>query len=191
MAQSNFNTYIDGINADFWRELCLKKGELLTFNRGDAFVSVGEVARYLGYIKSGTLKYVALSDDGEEHVVGLEFGGEFVADFPFSLYGIPARVSIIAETTCEIYCLETSIVAEMVQAKPEMSKIVMHATEAIFSTVYDRYVALYTKTPQQRYLELINSHPDIFALFSLKDIASFLNITPTHLSRLRKTAFKK
>ena len=191
MAQSNFNTYIDGIDADFWRGLCLNEGKLISFQRGDAFVSVGEIARYIGYIKSGTLKYIALSDDGEEHVVGLEFGGEFVADFPFSLYGIPARVSIIAETPCEIYCLETSTVAEMVQAKPEMKKIVMHATEAIFSTVYDRYVALYTKTPQQRYLELINSHPDLFSLFSLKDIASFLNITPTHLSRLRKTVFKK
>ncbi|MDE5595831.1 MAG: Crp/Fnr family transcriptional regulator [Muribaculaceae bacterium] len=191
MAQSNFNTYIDGINADFWRELCLKKGELLTFNRGDAFVSVGEIARHLGYIKSGTLKYVALSDDGEEHVVGFEFAGEFVADFPFSLYGVPARVSIIAETPCEIFCVETSTVAEMARKNSDMSKIVMHATEALFSTVYDRYCALYTKTPQQRYIDLISSHPDIFALFSLKDIASFLNITPTHLSRLRKTAFKK
>lgn len=189
--QSNFNTYIDGINADFWRELCLNKGELLTFNRGEAFVSAGEVARYIGYIKSGTLKYIALSDEGEEHVVGFEFAGEFVSDFPFSLYGTPARVSILAETPCEIYSVETSTVAEMMQEKPDMTKIVMHATEALFSTVYDRYCTLYTKSPQQRYIDLISSHPDIFALFSLKDIASFLNITPTHLSRLRKTAFKK
>ena len=28
-------------------------------------------------------------------------------------------------------------------------------------------------------------HEDIFSIFSLKDIASFLNITPTYLSRLR------
>ena len=45
---------------------------------------------------------------------------------------------------------------------------------------------LYVKTPQQRYDELVNRYPDLFDLFSLKDIASFLKITPTHLSRLRK-----
>ena len=64
--------------------------------------------------------------------------------------------------------------------------IVMRSAEAIFSTVYDRYMDLYCKSPQQRYEELVSRHPDLFALFSLKDIASFLNITPTHLSRLRK-----
>lgn len=189
-AQSNFNTYIEGINTEFWRDLCVNRGELITFQRGEAFVCNGRVARYLGYIKSGTLKYVATADDGTEHVVGFEFAGEFVADFPFSLYDIAARVSIIAETPSEIYCVRATEVTEMMNDNSNVKQIVMHATEAIFSTVYDRYVALYTKSPQQRYYELINSHPDIFSLFSLKDIASFLNITPTHLSRLRKSVFK-
>lgn len=189
-AQKNFNTYIDGINTDFWRELCVSSGELMTFQRGDAFVAEGEVGRYIGYIKSGTLKYSAVADNGDEHIVGLEFAGEFVADFPFSLRGMPARVSIIAETPCEIYCVKTAQVAAMMNDNPDVNQLVMDGTEAIFSTVYDRYVALYTKSPQQRYNDLINSHPDIFSLFSLKDIASFLNITPTHLSRLRKNAVK-
>ncbi|HBY17183.1 MAG TPA: hypothetical protein DEG90_08625 [Porphyromonadaceae bacterium] len=51
---------------------------------------------------------------------------------------------------------------------------------------YDRYVDLHCKTAQQRYNDLISKHPDLFSLFPLKDIASFLNITQTHLSRLRK-----
>lgn len=71
-------------------------------------------------------------------------------------------------------------------AEPYFNDMVMHTTEAVYGTIYDRYVDLYVKTPQQRYVELISRHPDIFDLFSLKDIASFLNITPTHLSRLRK-----
>ena len=189
-SQSNFNTYIDSINSDFWRELCINHGELITFNRGEEFVSAGHIARYIGYVKAGTLKYVATSHSGTEHVVGFEFSGEFVADFPFSLFGKTARVSIIAETTCEIYCMKVSDVVEMMDKNPEMQQIIMQATEAVFSTVYDRYVALYTMSPQQRYNELISSHPDIFSLFSLKDIASFLNITRTHLSRLRKSVCK-
>ncbi|MCM1139645.1 MAG: Crp/Fnr family transcriptional regulator [Muribaculum sp.] len=184
--KENFNTYIDYIESDFWRELCVKEGKLRHYERGDEFAKVGEVARYIGYIKSGTLKYVAFSSDGTEHVIGLEFDGEFVSDFPFSLSGIKARVSIVAVTPCEIYCYPVYEMVKRMREDVNVKDIVMHSAEAVFSTVYDRYVALYTQTPQQRYDDMISRHPDLFSLFSLRDIASFLNVTPTHLSRLRK-----
>ena len=119
-------------------------------------------------------------------MVGFEFPGEFVTDFPFSLYGMPARVSIIADSDCEIMCVATRVVAERMKTDPRLAEVVMRSTEGVFSTVYDRYMALYRKSPRERYEELLDRHPDLFSLFSLKDIASYLNITPTHLSRLRK-----
>ena len=184
--KENFNTYIDYIDPDFWRELCVKEGKLRHYERGEEFAKVGEVARYIGYIKSGTLKYVAFSVYGTEHVVGMEFVGEFVSDFPFSLSGIEARVSIVAVTPCDIYCFPVQEMVKRMREDANVKDIVMRSSEAVFSTVYDRYMALYCKTPQQRYDELVSRHPELFTLFSLKDIASFLNITPTHLSRLRK-----
>ncbi len=182
----NFNTYIENPAVDYLRELCLREGTLRRYERGEAFFSAGSVARYLGYIKSGTLKYVAYGDDGTEHVLGLEFAGEFVTDFPFSLRGQKARTSVIAESPCEIYCVSTAALADRLESDPGFREIVMRGTEAVFSTVYDRYVDLHCKTAQQRYNDLISGYPDLFSLFPLKDIASFLNITPTHLSRLRK-----
>lgn len=119
-------------------------------------------------------------------MLGLEFAGEFVTDFPFSLRGQKARTSVIAETPCEIYCLPTSELGERLEADSEFRDIVMIGTEAVFSTVYDRYMDLHCKTARQRYNDLISKHPHLFSLFPLKDIASFLNITQTHLSRLRK-----
>lgn len=182
----SFNSYMESPSADYWRELCLREGILRSYRRGEHFFTAGKVARYFGYIKSGTLKYVACGEDGEEHVIGLEFAGEFVTDFPFSLLGQKARSSVVAETPCEIYCLPVAMLGERMKTDPQLMEMVMTGTEAVFSTVYDRYVDLHTKTPQQRYQELISRHPDLFSLFPLKDIASFLNITQTHLSRLRK-----
>ncbi len=78
------------------------------------------------------------------------------------------------------------MLGERLKTDPELKEMVMTSTESVFSTVYDRYVDLHIKTPQQRYNDLISRHPDLFSLFPLKDIASFLNITQTHLSRLRK-----
>ncbi|MBD5172117.1 MAG: Crp/Fnr family transcriptional regulator [Bacteroidales bacterium] len=182
----NFNTYIESPAADCLRSICLREGVIRHYDRGEAFFTAGSVARYFGYIKSGTLKYVAYGEDGAEHVVGLEFAGEFVTDFPFSLRGQKARTSVIAETPCEIYCISTTELGMRLKTDPEFRDIVMLGTEAVFSTVYDRYVDLYCKTAQERYNELISKHPDLFLLFPLKVIASFLNITQTHLSRLRK-----
>ena len=183
--KENFNTYIDHIEPDFWRELCVKEGTLRHYKRGEEFAKVGHVARYVGYVKRGTMKYISFSADGTEHVVGLEFAGEFVSDFPFSLSGVEARVSIVAVSPCDIYCFPVSELAKRMKEDTKVRVIVMRSSEAVFSTVYDRYMALYSKSPQQRYEELASRHPDLFTIFSLKDIASFLNITPTHLSRLR------
>lgn len=184
MAQ--FNSYIDNIDTDFWRDLCMGRGELRHYDKGDEFLTAGTVGRYIGYIKSGALKYVCYSSDGTPHVTGLEFAGHFVCDFPGSLYRKKSRCSIIATVPCDIYCIPSSLVAEMMNSDSKVKDVVENTTRELFNTVYDRLVNLYSKTPQQRYDELINRDPDLFELFSLKDIASLLNVTPTHLSRLRK-----
>ena len=68
----------------------------------------------------------------------------------------------------------------------KISQIIETSTRELFYTLYDRFVDIYSKSPQQRYDELLHLDPNLFQLFSLKDIASLLNITPTHLSRFRK-----
>lgn len=181
-----FNSYIDCPAVEYWRELCLKEGSAIHYNRGDYFFREGEVARYFGLILSGALKYTAYSSDGTEFILGLEFAPEFVSDFPFSLHGIKARTSVIATTPCDIICVPTSLIRDRMDSDGQLMEMVRQSTEAVFSTVYDRYKDLYTKSAQQRYNDLITQHPDIFLLFSLRDIASYLKITPTHLSRLRK-----
>ncbi len=79
----NFNTFINRIDSEAWRELCVSKGTLRRYAKGEEFVTIGRVGHYIGFIISGTLKYVAVSEDGTEHVMGLVFGDGFVADWPF------------------------------------------------------------------------------------------------------------
>lgn len=187
MRTSNFNTYYENIDFNFWHNLCVETGELRLYEKGELFVEQGRVARYIGYIKSGTLKYVVYDTDGSERVVGLEFAGEFVADFPFSLYGKKSRVSIVAVTPCEIYCISTKEIGEQMKSDEALYRVVAETSMALFDTVYNRYINLHIKSAQERYDELIEKYHDIFSIFSLKDIASFLNITPTHLSRLKRS----
>lgn len=56
---SNFNSYIECPAVEYWKKLCMNDGVLIHFNSGDYFFREGEVARYFGFIQSGTLKYTA------------------------------------------------------------------------------------------------------------------------------------
>ena len=66
------------------------------------------------------------------------------------------------------------------ETRQELSKI-------IIIQIYDRLIDLYKKSPKERYLYLIKSCPEILQLITLKELASYLKITPTYLSRIRKS----
>lgn len=171
----------------YWRDLCFREGVQIHYDRGYYFFRQGEVARYFGYVLSGTLVYSVAGTDGEEHVIGLEYADEFVADFPFAILGVNARASVIAQSPCEILCVPTKVLQErLANGDIEMKEAMRVCTEAVFSTVYDRYTALYAKSPEERYRDLLAHDPELFRHFSLKCIASYLDITPTYLSKIRK-----
>ena len=180
------NTYIDGIPLEFWKDLCREEGEVKRLKKGESFLDIAEVCKYLGYIEAGSFKYVAHTPEGEERIVGLETVGGFVANWPYCLDKLPSKLTIVANSNSEISCLPVSKIIRMMNDDLDFEKLVNNATKSMFYTIYDRMIDLYTKTPKERYDDLLMKCPRIFEIFDLKDIASFLNITPIYLSRIRK-----
>ena len=60
-----------------------------------------------------------------------------------------------------------------------------------FIVLKERTMSMINSTAEQRYEHLINTRPDIFQNVPLKYIASYLGITDTSLSRIRKDIMKK
>jgi hypothetical protein len=52
-------------------------------------------------------------------------------------------------------------------------------------------LSLIIETAEERYISLLQSTPEIFQYAHLKQIASYLGITDTSLSRIRKMMMKK
>lgn len=181
-----FNSYMNIPAIDYWRELCLREGALRHYDKGDFFFRQGEVALYIGLIRSGTMVYSVMGADGIDHVIGLEYADEFVADLPFSISKTPARASVIAQDKCSVLCVPVQNVRELAEKDATVRDIIRVTAESVFGTLYDRHTALYTKTAEQRYNDLISFDPQLLQHFSLKVIASLLNVTPTYLSRIRK-----
>ena len=182
----DFNTYLDGIDSEFWTRFCREQGELREYKKGEEFITIGMVAKYLGLIKTGSVKYIAYNSDMDEKVVGLETVDGFAASWPDCLHGLPSIVSIVANSDLEIYCLSATKINELAKIDLTLERQIAQATEQVFYTAYDRLVSFYTLSPAERYESLLAKCPKVFEVFDLKDIASYLNITPQHLSRLRK-----
>lgn len=183
-----FNLYDHKIDFAAIKEACREKGTHTHYAKDEHFVQQGYVGKYLGVVESGYFKYVTLTSSGEEAVVGFAFEGEIVADYYNSFNDLPSEISIKAGSDAEVSQIRTAEARELFYSvyHDRLSSI----NGALFSEIYARYLELHRKTPTERYLDLIKLYPGLFATVSLRDIASYLLITPTYLSRIRKNLAK-
>lgn len=181
---SQFNSYIDCLDLSAATDFCRKNGVLCHYKKGERFVQQGTVARYAALVVSGYFKVVTLKDSGDEAVINFAFPGQFITDFHSSLHGAPSQTSMIAGTDCEILRVPLKTFKEF------LSPSLLDEYTSLFNMVFMRLLNLYRKSPRQRYVALCEQYPQIVETVTLKDLSSFLLITPNHLSRIRRELAK-
>lgn len=183
-----FNLYDQKIDFAAIKDACREKGTHTHYAKDEPFVQQGYVGKYLGVVESGYFKYVTLTSSGDEAVVGFAFEGEIVADYYNSFNDLPSEISIKAGSDAEVSQIRTAEARELFYSI--YHDCLSSINGVLFSEIYARYLELHRKTPTERYLDLIKLYPGLLATVSLRDIASYLLITPTYLSRIRKNLAK-
>lgn len=183
MAQ--FNLYIDLLDLTVAIDFCRENGTLCHYKKGECFVQQGSIARYAALVVSGYFKITTLNDSGDEAVVNFAFPGQLITDFHSSLRGESSQFAIIAGADCDIMRVPLK------NFKDYLSPSLLDEYKALFNMVFMRLLNLYRKSPRQRYVELCEQYPQIVETVTLKDISSFLLITPNHLSRIRRELANK
>ncbi len=187
MAQ--FNIYDSVIDLSAIKDYCREKGHLCHYSRNDVFVRQGSVGKYLGVVESGYFKYTTFTSSGNEAVVGFAFVGEIVADFYNSYNHRPSEITIKAGADASVSQINMVEARSLFDASFDDNLSALNGT--LFREIYSRYLELHRKTPTERYLDIIGLYPHILDTVSLRDIASYLLITPVYLSRIRKNLAKK
>ena len=82
------------------------------------------------------------------------------------------------------------ILKQLFEETIENQRVARIAAEQLFFQTYTRYLDMYRLTPEERYDKLLERYPEVLQFISLKEIASYLNITPVHMSRIRSKIFK-
>ena len=178
---------INSIDLQRLREFCEREGEMVTYRKGDQMEREGDPARWFAFVTEGCFKYVKYDTiDNREHITWFSLEGEIVCDYPRPLYGLPAHRTIEAMMPSRVLRVSGEQLNQFFSQNTEMMELRIAIGEHILFQFSDRYFDLHRTTPRERYELLMRRCPGIVEHLSLRDIASFLNITPIYLSKIRK-----
>ena len=186
MEQKHFNTYKEGLDLDTLRRYCEEHGEVRTFLRGEVLERESEPSHWLGYIEKGCFKYsVRNLSEQKDYITGFAFTDEFVGDFPNCMDYQCSCVSIVAQTTSKVFLIDGKELKGLFETDKLMDKT-SEIYKHLFLQIYSQHLNSYRLTVKERYTLLLRRCPQIVQQINLKDIASFLRVTPTTISKIRK-----
>ena len=177
----------NSLDLETLQEFCKREGEAVTYRKGDQLEREGDPARWLAFVESGCFKYVThgISDD-REHITWFSFEGEFVVDYPTFLYARPAQTTIVAMMPSRVIRVTGLQLEQFFDQSKETMKLRAVIAEHILFQFRSRYLDLHCTTPRERYDLLMQRCPGIVKLLDLQDIASFLNVHPNTISKIRR-----
>lgn len=182
-----FNKYLKETDLNLIKEVCINKGRLTPFSRNEYFSRAGDVVAQVGFIKQGAFRYVCVNPSEEkEYSTGFAFEKEFVTDYPACIYKVPSEISIQAITSSEVYICNMQEIVQIFNENIDTQTQARNNAERILFCVYQNYIDLYRKTPEERYKEIMCRCPEILQILTLKELSSYLKITPITMSKIRR-----
>lgn len=179
-----FNSYLDILDLTALSDYCREHGETRVFAREQEFLTAGTVCRSFGYVEKGYFKYVTTTLDGTEKIVGFSFENDYVGDINHALASQVSPVSIIAGRSSRVKVVSMDDFVAFAEGKG--LRFCVGVSVALFITHYGRSIDRARLTPKEYYQKMLREHPDILQRIPLRELASFLGVTPVHLSRLRR-----
>ena len=155
----------------------LKKGELLT--------KAGDVCRNVSFINKGLLRMFYLVD-GKEICTGFASENEYLAQYDSFLTRQPSAGNIDALEDCELINLSFDGMQALYKSHPIFERFGRKIAEMLFIMVADQTTRLLTLSPEDRYRQLVEKQSYLLQRVPQYMIASYIGVTPEHLSRLRK-----
>jgi CRP-like cAMP-binding protein len=162
-----------------------------SFEKSALYVKQGKVNTGNFFMTHGIMRAFTHNLEGEE-VTTYFFNKNspvFEATSLFTKTG--SMENIQALTECHGFFLSFDKLNMLFHSIPEFREFGRTMLVKEFSAYKKRTLSLINQTAEERYIELINSNNEIFQHVQLRYIASYLGITDSSLSRIRKEFSKK
>ena len=157
-----------------------------TFQKQELLSRPGSVPNEIFFINKGIIRVVVTDNDGIDHTIHFALENQFIADYSCFLQKQPSFYSLQAVEETEVTILPRAAVEWGYKHLAEGDKLGRLIAEFYFVYQDNRIKNLYARTPKERYDSITDIFPDIHNRVPQHMIASYLGITPVHLSRLKK-----
>ncbi|NBB20377.1 Crp/Fnr family transcriptional regulator [Runella sp. CRIBMP] len=172
------------LSAAYWKHKTYKKGEFYNVHRN--------ICKDLGFVTSGTFRsYTVNEETGEEKNVFLYSSHGFLVTFKSFINQIPCDYHTQALTDATIVYINIIDLLSLYRQSHQWETFGRLLAQEAFNVTMTRLEGFLFKSPEQRYLDLIHDHPDIFNNVPLYHISSYLGIQGPSLSRIRKRLSRK
>jgi CRP-like cAMP-binding protein len=179
------NILEDELN-DFLNQTVVK-----TFKRNEILSRPNFIPNEIFFINKGLIRVLITDNEGTEHTIHFALENQFIADYSNFIQQQPSIYSLQTLEETEVVVLPRSAIEWGYKNLTDGQKLGRLIAEYYFIYQDDRIKNLYVRTPKQRYDSITDVFPKIHNRVPQHMIASYLGITPIHLSRLKKSEIRK
>ena len=154
--------------------------------KGEHFLRAGDPATEVAVVASGLLREYFDLNGGSEGTKAFIVEGEFTGSLADLISGRPSRASIVAEEPSRVLVSSFAAYRELPDASREWEGFALRSAHALLLRKAEREYELLGLTAEERYATFADRFPGLEARIAAKHVASYLGITPVHLSRLRR-----
>ncbi len=154
-------------------------------------LTAGKMSDEYLFLNSGYMRAFAHNTAGNEVTTGFYSQGQVIFEVSSFFNRTRSKENIQALTDCEGWYITYKQLNDLFHALPEFREFGRSVLVKGFAELKTRMLTTITETAEERYEQLLKNNPEIFQHAPLKNIASYLGITDTSLSRIRKELSKK
>jgi len=167
---------------------CFKE---MSIRKKDYYLKEGSISTAKAYIKKGCSRTFVIDENAKEHILFFAFEDWWLADFESYHSGNPGKQYFQALEDMELLVISKQDFTRMETEIPKLRLWYDLKQRKMNIAMINRLSEIKSSTCEERYLKLLNKHPEIFQRVPLQYIASYLDIEPQSLSRMRKRIISK
>ena len=155
------------------------------------YLKASQISKQKAYINKGSTRSFTVDAKGHEHILFFSFEDWWIADIESYYTQQPGKQYIQAMEDCELLCISKPDLDKLSEQLPKLKELFEQKRQKMIFATMNNLNEVKTLTAEERYLNLIQKHPHIFQRIPLQYIASYLDIEPPSLSRLRNRLSRK
>ena len=159
--------------------------------RNGYLLKEGTVCSESHIIGEGITRSYIYNLDGDDVTIAFCSKQMYASDLLSFFKRVPSKENIQALTDCQTWYITYEDMQESFHTIPEFREFGRLNIINQFGILQQRMLSMLQQTAEQRYGDLVYANPEILQHAPLKYIATYLGITDTSLSRIRKELIKK